>query len=125
MAAACCARCSASASGTVRATEIAAQVGQALAFGLGLLGLLGGAPLLVFVALFVWLGAGGGSQAVRMREMSRGMIAADAMITRFETLSATARVARRGGAADPHRADRLPGGGWRRAAARHPDAGRP
>jgi CBS domain-containing protein len=61
-----------------------------LAFGLGFLGLLNGAPLLVFVALFVWLGAGAESQAVRMREMSRGMIAADAMMTRFETLPVTA-----------------------------------
>jgi Zn-dependent protease/CBS domain-containing protein len=75
-----------------RATEIAAQVGQILAFGLGFLGLLNGAPLLVFVALFVWLGAGAESQAVRMREMSRGMIAADAMITRFETLPVTAPI---------------------------------
>ena len=73
-----------------RATEIAAQVGQVLAFGLGFLGLLNGAPLLVFVALFVWLGAGAESQAVRMREMSRGLIAADAMMTRFETLPVTA-----------------------------------
>jgi stage IV sporulation protein FB len=75
-----------------RATEIAAQVGQVLAFGLGFLGLLNGAPLLVFVALFVWLGAGAESHAVRMREMSRGMIAADAMITRFETLPVTAPI---------------------------------
>ncbi|MGG5819870.1 site-2 protease family protein [Falsiroseomonas sp. HW251] len=73
-----------------RATEIAASVGQVLAFGLGFLGLLGGAPLLVFVALFVWLGAGAESQAVRARDMARGMIAADAMMTRFETLPVTA-----------------------------------
>jgi Zn-dependent protease/CBS domain-containing protein len=79
--------------GNRRATEIAASIGQALAFGLGLLGLLGGAPLLVFVALFVWLGAGAESQAVQMRELSRGMMAADAMVTRFETLPTTARIA--------------------------------
>jgi stage IV sporulation protein FB len=79
--------------GNRRATEIAATIGQALAFGLGLLGLLGGAPLLVFVALFVWLGAGAESQAVQLRELSRGMMAADAMITRFETLPVTARIA--------------------------------
>lgn len=75
-----------------RATDIAAWIGQALAFVLGFLGLVGGAPLLVFVALFVWLGAGAESHAVRMRELSRGMIAADAMITRFETLPVTASI---------------------------------
>lgn len=76
-----------------RATEVAAQIGQGVAFLLGLVGLLNGAPLLVFVALFVWLGAGAESQAVQMRELSRGMIAADAMITRYEELPVTARIA--------------------------------
>jgi stage IV sporulation protein FB len=76
-----------------RATEIAATTGQIVAFLLGFLGLIGGAPLLVFVALFVWLGAGAEAQAVKLRELSRGMIAADAMITRFETLPVTARIA--------------------------------
>ena len=76
-----------------RATEIAAQIGQAVAFGLGFLGLVNGAPLMVFVALFVWLGAGAESQAVRIRDLSRGMIAADAMITHFETLPVTATIA--------------------------------
>ncbi|HEV7265019.1 MAG TPA: site-2 protease family protein [Falsiroseomonas sp.] len=75
-----------------RATDIAARIGQALAFLLGFLGLIGGAPLLVFVALFVWLGAGAESHAVRLRELSRGMDASDAMITRFETLPVTARI---------------------------------
>jgi stage IV sporulation protein FB len=79
--------------GNRRATAIAATIGQALAFGLGLLGLLGGAPLLVFVALFVWLGAGAESQAVQLRELSRGMMAADAMVTRFEALPTGARIA--------------------------------
>ncbi|WP_270937876.1 site-2 protease family protein [Falsiroseomonas oryzae] len=75
-----------------RATEIAATVGQVLAFGLGFLGLVNGAPLLVFVALFVWLGAGAESQAVRIRDLSRGMMVADAMITKFETLPVTAPI---------------------------------
>jgi stage IV sporulation protein FB len=79
--------------GNRRATDVAASIGQALAFGMGLLGLLGGAPLLVFVALFVWLGAGVESQAMQLRELSRGMVAADAMVTRFETLPTAARIA--------------------------------
>jgi stage IV sporulation protein FB len=75
-----------------RATDVAATIGQVVALLLGFAGLMGGAPLLVFVALFVWLGAGAESQAVRLRDVSRGMIVADAMITRFEALPVTARI---------------------------------
>ncbi len=71
--------------GYQRGTQIAATVGQVLAFGLGLLGLMGN-PILVFIAIFVYLGAAGEAHAVQMREASRGMLAADAMITRFESL---------------------------------------
>jgi stage IV sporulation protein FB len=78
--------------GQRRATDIAATIGQVLAFGLGFLGLVGGAPLLVFVALFVWLGAGAEAAAVQLRDFSRGLVASDAMITRFETLPVTARI---------------------------------
>lgn len=79
--------------GSRRATDLAAGIGQALAFGLGLIGLLNGAPLVVFVALFVWLGAQAEAQSVQMRELSRGMRAEDAMITRFESLPVSARIA--------------------------------
>ena len=75
-----------------RATEIAATVGQIVALGLGFLGLIGGGPLLVFVALFVWLGAAAESQDVALRSVARGLTAADAMITRFEALPVAARV---------------------------------
>lgn len=72
--------------GYAQATRIAAGVGQFLAFLLGMFGLFGGNPLLVFVALFVYLGAAGEAQAVQTREAGRGLLAADAMITRYETL---------------------------------------
>ena len=49
--------------GYARAAQIAASVGQA-AFAFGLLGLLGGNPILVFIALFVYLAA---ASARRMR----------------------------------------------------------
>ena len=78
--------------GYVRATQIAAGVGQVVAFGLGLLGLFGGNPLLVFIALFVYLGAASESQAVQMRDVGRGIPVADAMVTRFETLPPNATV---------------------------------
>ena len=42
--------------GYARGTRIAAGVGQAVAFALGLLGLFGN-PLLIFIALFVYMGA--------------------------------------------------------------------
>ncbi|HZF76343.1 MAG TPA: site-2 protease family protein, partial [Acetobacteraceae bacterium] len=78
--------------GNRRATEWAATIGQGVAFLLGLYGLMGGGPFLVFIALFVWLGAAAESQAVQVREFSRGMMAADAMVTRFERLPVDARI---------------------------------
>ncbi len=78
--------------GYARGTQIAASVGQAVAFALGLFGLLGGHPLLAFIALFVYLGAASEAHAVQMREVARGLIVSDAMITRFESLSPNSRV---------------------------------
>jgi stage IV sporulation protein FB len=78
--------------GSRRATGIAATIGQAVAFAIGLYGLLGGAPLLVFIALFVWLGAAAENGAVQLRETTRGLMTAEAMIDRFETLPVSARI---------------------------------
>ncbi len=77
--------------GFARATQVAASVGQGVAFLLGLLGLFGN-PLLLFIALFVYLGAAAEAHAVQMRQVARGMIAADAMITDFESLSPTSSI---------------------------------
>ncbi|MBV8092118.1 MAG: site-2 protease family protein [Acetobacteraceae bacterium] len=77
--------------GFVRATQIAAAVGQGFAFLLGVLGLFGN-PLLLFIALFVWLGAASEAHVAQIRQISRGLIVADAMITQFESLSPAARV---------------------------------
>jgi Zn-dependent protease len=57
--------------GYSRATQIAASIGQAVAFALGLLGLFGN-PLLIFIALFVYLAASSEAHAVQLREVSRG-----------------------------------------------------
>jgi stage IV sporulation protein FB len=73
-------------------TRVAAGIGQGLAFAFGLLGLLGGNPILVFIALFVYLAAAAEAQAVQMREVARGVGVAEAMITRFESLSPQSRV---------------------------------
>jgi stage IV sporulation protein FB len=71
--------------GYQRGTQVAAAVGQVVAFGLGLLGLMGN-PILVFIAIFVYLGAAAEAHDVQMRQVSRGMLASDAMITKFESL---------------------------------------
>jgi stage IV sporulation protein FB len=72
--------------GFARATQVAATVGQGIAFLLGLLGLMGN-PLLLFVALFVYLGAAAEAHSVQIRQVARGMVVGDAMVTHFETLS--------------------------------------
>lgn len=72
--------------GYARGTQTAASVGQAVAFGLGLLGLFVN-PLLIFIALFVYLGASAEGHAAQLREVSHGVAVADAMITHFESLA--------------------------------------
>lgn len=78
--------------GYARGTQVAANIGQGLAFLFGLLGLLGGNPLLVFIALFVYLAASAESHAAQMRQVSQGVMASDAMITKFESLSPASTV---------------------------------
>lgn len=68
------------------ATRIAAGAGQALAILLGLLGLLWGNFMLVFVALFVYLGASQEGTAARGRILTSGFPTEAAMITDFRTL---------------------------------------
>jgi stage IV sporulation protein FB len=75
-----------------RATNIAARVGQALAFAFLFIGLMGN-PLLIFIAIFVYLAATAEAQAVDLQDLSRSLGARDAMITRFETLGPQATIA--------------------------------
>src|SRR5258708_14136686 len=56
--------------GHVRATEIAASIGQWAAFAFGFLGLLSGNFILIFIALFVYLAAASEAQMVALRAMS-------------------------------------------------------
>lgn len=69
-----------------RATRIAAGLGQAVALGLGFLGLFG-SPVLVFIALFVWMGAASESAAEQIHDVMVGLSVRDAMVRRFETLA--------------------------------------
>lgn len=72
--------------GRVRATEIAAMAGRALAFGMGFLGLMSGNPFLLLIAVFIFFAAGAEAQDVSMRALSRRFTARDAMITSYEPL---------------------------------------
>jgi stage IV sporulation protein FB len=77
--------------GYVRATEIAAWIGQFVAFALGFIGLLYN-PLLIFIAIFVYLAASSESHMVALRAASRGVPVSHAMMTRFATLTPQAHI---------------------------------
>ena len=68
------------------ATRIAARTGRVLAVGMGLAGLLTSNFLMVFVALFVYLGAAQEGAAARGRILATGFPVRAAMITDFRTL---------------------------------------
>jgi stage IV sporulation protein FB len=72
--------------GYVRATEAAAAIGQWVAFALGFAGLFGN-PLLIFIAIFVYLAATSEAHLVAIRAMSQGVPVTAAMLTQFETLT--------------------------------------
>jgi Zn-dependent protease len=69
-----------------RATEIAASVGKSLAVVFGIVGLLVN-PMLLFIALFVYLGAEGESQLSRISSLLTGVPVRDGMMTEFESLN--------------------------------------
>jgi stage IV sporulation protein FB len=77
--------------GYVRATEIAAGIGQFVAFALGFIGLLFN-PILIFIAIFVYLAASSEAHMVALRAASRGVPVSYAMMTQFATLSPEAHI---------------------------------
>ncbi len=68
--------------GNAAATAAAAKVGQALAFALGFLGLFGN-PLLLFIAIFVYIAATAEAQMSAAHDALTGLTAGQAMETRF------------------------------------------
>ncbi|MEM8729232.1 MAG: site-2 protease family protein [Pseudomonadota bacterium] len=70
-----------------KATTIAARAGQVIAFLFVFWGLTSGNPLLVLIAIFVFLAAAAENSDVMMHDKTRGVPARDAMITSFEALA--------------------------------------
>jgi Zn-dependent protease len=69
-----------------RATQIAAAIGQGLAFLFGFIGLFYD-PVLLFIALFVFIGAGQETNMAQMKTALGGIPIGRAMLTDFQTLS--------------------------------------
>ncbi|HEX2474677.1 MAG TPA: site-2 protease family protein, partial [Lacipirellulaceae bacterium] len=84
----------------VRATQIAAAVGQAMAIAFAAWGLFAPVfgipsnPFLLFIALFVWLGAAGEASMVQLRTALGGIPVMRAMITDFRTLAPNDQLSR-------------------------------
>lgn len=70
------------------ATQFAANVGQGMALMFGLLGFLAPNVILMFIALFVWIGAGQEAAMTMMKAALGGIPVRKAMVTRFRTLEA-------------------------------------
>ena len=70
----------------VQATQIAAHIGQFMAFVFGFVGLLFN-PFLIFIALFVYMGAEQEAAMVQMRTVFRNLKVGEAMLTEFHALS--------------------------------------
>jgi Zn-dependent protease len=72
----------------VKATNVAAEIGRGLALMFGLLGLFTN-PFLVFIALFVWMGATAEAGMVQLKSALGSIPVNRVMITQFETLAPT------------------------------------
>ncbi len=70
----------------LRSTQIAARIGQGMAFLFGLIGLIVFNPILLFIALFVYVGAQQEAHMTMTRLVTEGVPVRQAMITSFETL---------------------------------------
>jgi CBS-domain-containing membrane protein len=70
-----------------RATQVAATIGQGFAFVFGFFGLVSN-PFLLFIALFVYIGASQEAALAQMRDVSRRFPVSSAMVRDFRTLSA-------------------------------------
>lgn len=76
-----------------RATQVAASLGQVMAYIFGFIGLFSN-PFLIFIALFVWIGAAQEASMVQMKSALSGIPVARAMLTDFRTLAPDDTLAR-------------------------------
>ena len=74
-----------------RATRIAAVIGQGFAFLFGFLGLFSN-PMLIFIALFLYLAASQEAALASLKDLSGWVSVSDAMLTKFITLDASSTV---------------------------------
>src|SRR5215207_4973642 len=74
--------------GPVRATDVAAAVGQSFAFAFFLFGLFFNI-FLALIAVFIFFGVSGEAQMVRQRELMRGLSVSDVMGTKRRTETVT------------------------------------
>jgi Zn-dependent protease/predicted transcriptional regulator len=71
----------------VYATEVAARIGQGIAVLFAIVGALIPNPILVIIALFVWIGAAGEAGLAQIKRALRGTTVDSAMRTEFGTLA--------------------------------------
>ncbi len=69
-----------------QATQIAASLGQSIAILFGFLGLVSN-PFLLFIAFFVWIGAGQESSMTQIKSALAGIPVSRAMLTDFQTVA--------------------------------------
>jgi Zn-dependent protease/CBS domain-containing protein len=70
----------------IRATRIAAGIGQTMAIVFGIVGLFV-SPLLVFIALFLWMGATGEARLAQAKFIAHGLPVSAAMVREFDTVT--------------------------------------
>ena len=74
-----------------RATQLAATIGQGLAVVLGIVGLFGN-PFLVFIAIFVWMGASQENSMVKLKAALSGIPVSRATLTNIQVLNPLNRI---------------------------------
>lgn len=78
--------------GFARGTELAARLGQWIAFVMAFIGLLGN-PMLIIIAIFIYFAAAAEAQDATVRGFSAGIPVSRAMMTTYSTLPVEATVA--------------------------------
>lgn len=76
-----------------RATRVAAMVGRVMAVGLLAWGVMAGNPVLMIIAVFVYMGGGAEAAAATQRAAMQGTLVADVMQTAFRTIPPDASLA--------------------------------